>query len=455
MKDDDTAPVVLQPGAEVAGHRIEKLLGTGGFGGVYAALDLALDRPVALKVLKRADARLLARFRDEARLLARVNDPHVIQIYRVGQLPSGEPYLSMERFGDCSLGELVERGQAAPLETAVQVVAQMLRALVAAHRAGIVHRDIKEANVLLDRASGLVKLCDFGIARAQEGEREVNTGDMVVGTPHYVAPERFRGVQNDPRSDLYSVGVVFYRLLTGARPFETPGANAMVIARRAATEDVRPPADVPRAIARVCVQLLARDPELRPATAHMALEALLRAWRAEPTASVAGPDALALAPIGVPLLEAPPAAHPPPGRRMVLAAGLAVVVAAALGLWWLRPEALRAARDAGVPAPISQAAPAPRVDAGPRSDAAAAVAARPDAATPAPPVDASRPAPASAPPRPHGKRVAPSTVAPAAPASEPAWKKARTPLSPHARDNPVVEGGGTAPGIIAQPPSGP
>ncbi|MCB9547316.1 MAG: serine/threonine protein kinase [Myxococcales bacterium] len=325
MSTDDTAVVALEPGSVVAGHRIERRLGGGGFGTVYAAVDLSLDRPVALKVLRRADAPLLARFRDEARLLARLNDPHVIQIYRVGQLPEGEPFLAMERFGDGSLADVVARGQPLPVDEAVPLVAQVLRALVAAHGAGIVHRDIKEANILVERRTGAVKLCDFGIARSQAGDGEANTGSQVIGTPHYLAPERFRGVRDDPRSDLYAVGVLLYRLLTGRRPFETPGANAMIIARRAATEDVAPPPAVPQAIARVCVALLARDPSLRPPSAHLALEALLRAWRAEPTASVAAPDALARAPLGVPLLE------PPPRRAgWLVPAALAVAVAAAL-----------------------------------------------------------------------------------------------------------------------------
>jgi hypothetical protein len=469
MRDDDTAPAALEAGSEVVGHRIEKLLGSGGFGGVYAAIDLALDRPVALKVLRRADALHLARFRDEAKLLARLNDPHVIQVYQVGQLPTGEPYLSMERFGDGSLGDLVARGQPAPLEFTVRVVGQVLRGLVAAHGAGIVHRDIKEANILVDSSVGLAKLCDFGIARAREGDREVHTGDMIVGTPHYVAPERFRGVQDDPRSDLYSVGVVFYRLLTGRRPFETPGANALVIARRAATEDVHAPPDVPRAVARVCVELLARDADLRPPTAQAALDALARAWGSDPTASVAGLNAFERAPVGVPLLDEPTR---PPGRRVLLGAGGLLVLVAGVAVWWQshsgRPASGAPASEAPASeAPVSvapaSAAPVSVIPANvaPVSVAPATVAPATVApATEAPATEApASEAPASVPPatvaskqrRPARPPVRPPEAAPAS--DEPAWKKSRDALSPRVGDNPIVTPGGAGTGIVT--PGGP
>ncbi|MEZ4473115.1 MAG: protein kinase [bacterium] len=440
MSLDDTVPVALEPGSVVAGHRIEARLGGGGFGTVYAAVDIALDRPVAFKVLRQVDAPLLARFRDEARLLARLNDPHVIQIYRVGQLPDGAPFLAMERFGDGSLADQLERGRPLPVDATVPIVAQVLRALVAAHAAGVVHRDIKEANVLLDAHSGVVKLCDFGIARSQAGDGDAQTGSDVIGTPHYLAPERYRGVRDDPRSDLYAVGVLFYRLLTGRRPFEVPGANAMIIARRAATEDVAPPPAVPRGLARLCAELLARDPALRPPSAHAALEALLRAWRSEPTASVAAPDALARAPLGVPLLEGPPRRYP-----ALVPAALAVAVAAALAALWLRMQPALDRADApadGRARPDATRPDAARPDAG-RPDAERADAARPDAAqqdAPRPPVDA-LPSPKAAEIK--GDMPAPAArVRPARPASqeveEPAWKRSRTPLSPHARDNPLA-----------------
>jgi serine/threonine-protein kinase len=270
-------------GSVISGHRIERLLGSGGFGSVFAALDVDLGRAVAFKVLRSVDDKLLARFRDEARLLAKINDPHIIQIYRIGRLPSNEPFIAMELFGDGSLDAHFPIGRKAVVGEATEIVVQILQGLDVAHRAGVVHRDIKGANVLLDRNSGHVKLCDFGIARSQAGENEAQTGGMVLGTPHYIAPERMQGVKDDPRSDLYSVGVIFYRLLTGRRPYESPGASVLTILHRAMTEAPVLPEAIPRGIARACVRLLAPNPELRYPTAEAAIDALRAAVRTPAT----------------------------------------------------------------------------------------------------------------------------------------------------------------------------
>ncbi|MGK0358068.1 MAG: hypothetical protein ACI9U2_000351 [Bradymonadia bacterium] len=284
-----TMAITVEPGAVLCGHRLGRLLGKGGFGSVYHAIDMSLDRAVAFKILDRSGDGMLARFRDEAKLLARLDDPHIIRVHRVGQLPSGEAFIAMELFGDGSLDGRVERGRRMPIEEAAPIIDQVLAGLETAHDAGIVHRDIKEANILIDSASGHAKLCDFGIARAAEGDREAHTNGVILGTPYYLAPERFRGINDDPRSDIYAVGVVFYRLLTGQRPFETPGASPLVIARKAATENVPLPTHVSRAIARVCVQMIHRDPDLRYPSAAAARQALEDALLAEPTASTAQP----------------------------------------------------------------------------------------------------------------------------------------------------------------------
>jgi len=281
----------IPEGSVLQGHRILELLGKGGYGAVYKALDLSLERLVAFKILHTADPNVEARLRDEARLLARINDPHVVQIFQIGQLENGQIFLSMELFGTGSLSELIQAGHRVETGSAVRIIAQVLKALSAAHEVSIVHRDIKEANILLDLQSQRVKVCDFGIARAREPmEAEAPpTGPAVLGTPHYIAPERFRGERDDPRSDLYSVGVVLYRLLTGQRPFEVPGNDALTIVRRQVTEVPPEPDTAPKDLRRYCKRLLSPDPSGRPPDAHSALKELLRAWQAEPETTLEEP----------------------------------------------------------------------------------------------------------------------------------------------------------------------
>ena len=284
----------LRPGDEVAGHRIVRLLGSGGFGAVYAATDPALERTVALKLVTRADAGFLARFRDEARLLARIASEHVVQIYTLDRLEDDTPCLTMELVADGSLDDAVARGMPAEPGFAAWVVGDVLEGLEAAHREGVVHRDIKEANILVDRHAGVAKLCDFGIARSRRPmpDEAAPTGRFILGTPHYVAPERFTGLRggsasrsDDPRSDLYAVGVVFYRLLAGRRPFDGTELDPMAIAMRITSEDAPPLGpEIPEGLARVCHRLLARSPDDRFQTARAAAAALRAAIVDEPTA---------------------------------------------------------------------------------------------------------------------------------------------------------------------------
>ncbi len=269
----------LPSGSVQAGYRIVRRIGGGGFGTVYEAIDLDLDRQVAFKVLRDRRPHVLDRFRDEARLLARIDDAHVVRVHRYGRLASGHPFLVMELFGDGALSAAAPYGCALAPEVAVAAVAQVLLGLDAAHRAGIVHRDVKDANVLVDSASGRVKVCDFGISRSLEplaGEAPA-TGSGLVGTIQYMAPERFSGVRDDPRSDLFAVGVVFFRLLTGRRPFDAPGGDTLQIIHKITHEDVAAPADVPYALGQVCAKLLAREPARRYGTARAALDDLQRA----------------------------------------------------------------------------------------------------------------------------------------------------------------------------------
>ena len=270
MPTDGQAP-------SVPGYTVEGPLGSGAHGRLFAAIDQNTGAPVAIKLLHLEGAQVRARFYDEARLLSRIRDPHVVSVYGFGELDDGRPYIVLERFGDADLSRCSPTGVPAPLEFAVHMMTQLLSGLAAAHELGIVHRDVKESNLLVDRDSMVAKLCDFGIARSQvplPEQADPTSTEVVVGTPHYIAPERFRGVRRDPRSDLYSAGVVFHRLLTGRLPFDAPGLDGVAIARRALTEEVPFIEGIPEALVRVCLRLLERDVEARFQTARAAMEAL-------------------------------------------------------------------------------------------------------------------------------------------------------------------------------------
>ena len=214
-------------GRTLGKYRIVGQLGRGGAGVVYKAVDETLNRDVAIKTLSPdlANTEVMTRFRAEATILARLNHPQIATIYELFK-SEGELLMVMEFVRGESLDKLTERlGPVAP-DRAAYLIEQILQALEHAHGAGIVHRDIKPANVMITDEGG-VKIMDFGIARVLGAEQK--TVDFrLMGTPAYMSPEQVMGEVVDGRSDLYSVGVLFYRLLSGALPFSADTALAML-----------------------------------------------------------------------------------------------------------------------------------------------------------------------------------------------------------------------------------
>ncbi|MGE3289362.1 MAG: protein kinase [Pseudonocardia sp.] len=217
-------------------YRIEELLGRGGMGEVYRAYDTKTDRMVALKLLPAhlaEDDEYQARFRRECKVAARLNEPHVVPIHHYGEI-DGRLYLDMRLVDGTDLSAWLRANGPLPPDVAVAVVGQVAQALDAAHSGGLVHRDIKPSNVLLagvtngteiDVASVFAYLFDFGIARARDGalspdELSLTMAGVMPGSPSYVAPERFRGVEGDPRADVYSLACVLHQALVGRPPFE-------------------------------------------------------------------------------------------------------------------------------------------------------------------------------------------------------------------------------------------
>ncbi len=243
-------------------YRLDKRIAAGGVGQVWRATDLLLERPVAVKVLRPEYAdhpETLDRFRKEARNAGLLNHPHVAQVFDYGPGGAGcPPYLVMEFVAGPSLADILAAGPVAPV-VALDVVAQTADGLAAAHRAGVVHRDVKPGNILI-APGGQVKVTDFGIAHAA-GQAPVTGPGLVMGTAQYMAPERIAGGQGTPASDLYALGIVLQECLTGVPPFE--GTSADVMAAHLYLPPPPLPAGVPAEVDALVGRLTVKDPARR------------------------------------------------------------------------------------------------------------------------------------------------------------------------------------------------
>jgi serine/threonine-protein kinase len=225
-------------------YRIDERIGRGGMGAIYRARDLRLDRDVAIKIvhaelLNDPDAR--GRFRREAQLVARLQHPSIVSIFDYGTLPGGGAYLVMELVRGEDLRRVLSREGALPPARAARILSQIGAAIDAAHRAGILHRDLKPENVLLTDGESDVKVLDFGVAKLISENRPderlpsstmLTVDGMVVGTPAYMAPEQLRGQPLDERSDVFSLGVMAFEMMTGDLPFGR-GSLAEIALRQA------------------------------------------------------------------------------------------------------------------------------------------------------------------------------------------------------------------------------
>src|SRR4051812_6078584 len=300
-------------------YEIVREIARGGMANVYLAHDRKLDRAVALKVLPAElsrDSTFVERFRLEAQSAASLNDPTIVAVYDWGQ-EQETSFIVMEYVEGRTLRDVISEGPMEPV-AAAQVASEIAKALAAAHRAGVVHRDIKPGNVLIT-TNDEVKVADFGIARANgAGDGLTRTG-AVMGTATYFSPEQAQGLAVDARSDIYSLGVVLYEMLTGSVPFA--GDSPVSVAYLHVREPVVPPSqrrpDLPPALEAIVLTCLAKDPAGRYQSADQLRTDLMRFTRGQApvggpaTAAVgaAGDRTLAMAPTrGAP----PPAAGGPP-----------------------------------------------------------------------------------------------------------------------------------------------
>src|SRR5918998_994605 len=260
-------------------YEVKGLLGAGGMAEVFLAHDEVLDRDVALKMLKdkfTENDEFVERFKREAQSAAALSHPNIVPIFDRGASEDGTYYIAMEYLSGGTLKDRILSKGALPARTAAAVALQIAEALRVAHERGVIHRDIKPHNILITD-SGHVKVADFGIARAAEATTISDHGD-ILGTAHYISPEQAMGEPVGPASDLYSLGVVLYEMLTGRVPFEVENLSDLPAAHAGGPpphpRELNP--EIPEGADALVMRLLCRDPDDRYATANHLIKDLKR-----------------------------------------------------------------------------------------------------------------------------------------------------------------------------------
>jgi tRNA A-37 threonylcarbamoyl transferase component Bud32 len=449
----------IGPGGRIGRFEISRILGRGAMGTVYLARDPRIDRQVAVKTLRdpsatsEISAEVEARFHNEAKIAGRLEHPNVVTIYEAGR-EEGVLYIAMEYVDGEPLNQYAATRSPGFAEK-IELVRQAAAALGHAHEKGVLHRDVKPGNILVTR-DGQVKVADFGIGKLLAGTGSLTRTGQLIGSPAYMSPEQIRGGALDARSDLFSLGVVLYELLTGVRPF--PGNSMTTLVYQILHTEARDPlatkGELPPLVREVFARLLAKSPEQRPADAAEFSRELARLERADArqragasAAPLAGRPATPVAPVTAAPPAGPPGTVPPrsgsapappagpavptpppagasavssPGRpisRRLVAAVLAVLALAAL---------LLLLRGRGKPSPAGSPAAAT-----PGAAAAAAASPAPAATVEAPPdavviAPARGAAPASGRPDEGRARIARTPKADRADRGDPAGRSLRT-----------------------------
>src|SRR6266850_1795 len=302
-------------GPQTLGHyQLERVLGKGALGSVCEALDPKLHRKVAIKTIlmgqldEETAKDFSVRFEREARAVARLNHPNIVQVYDFGE-EGDTAYLVMELIDGKELKSALTTGRPFDRKECVRIMCELLDALDFAHEAKVIHRDIKPANVMFD-SQGRTKLTDFGVARVTDADRtsaERTQAGTVVGTPAYMSPEQLQGLPIDRRTDVFSAGVILYQFLTGQKPFT--GEGAWTVQKKIVQDEPPAPSSINVALSpefdRVVAKALAKDPNQRFATARQFADALRRAAEGKPAVPEAEPTLV------VPrYTPAPQATHP-------------------------------------------------------------------------------------------------------------------------------------------------
>ena len=281
------------PGTRFGNYEIQSLIGSGGMARVYRAYDHNLQRPVAIKLITEAAAAepgVAARFQQEARFIARLRHPHIVQVYDFGEV-DGLAYMVQELLPgptlEQELHDQIARGGHVSRDELCSTISQLAMALDAAHGAGIIHRDVKPSNAMRNIHGQLI-LTDFGIARLTQPDAAHTQAGMVIGTPDYISPEQAQGLPPTTASDIYALGVVLYELITGQRPFTAATPMGVVLGhiqqQPPSLLPLRP--DMPPAVEAVVLRALAKDPSQRFRSAGQLAQALEQAWPAGVVAAI-------------------------------------------------------------------------------------------------------------------------------------------------------------------------
>ncbi len=253
-------------GSILGGFKIERELGRGGMGVVYKGHELSLNRKVALKVLSQAlcrDEEFIKRFKREAQVIAALNHPNIVNILSYGE-EQGSYYFAMEYIAGKDLGQILKEKRSIPLDETLSIAAQVASALAEAGPRGVVHRDLKPSNIMIDDV-GRAKVTDFGVAHFEGSDAKLTRTGLFLGTPEYASPEQATGRTLDVRSDIYALGAVLYRMLSGKPPIT--GESPLAVVTKIATEPVTPIGQIntalPKPVCDLIDKMMAKDPDER------------------------------------------------------------------------------------------------------------------------------------------------------------------------------------------------